>query len=135
MLRNFVLLFLCVFSLNSYASDEKKSDSLDIISALAICFDIADSTPSPFINPKLFGKIVTIEGVKYEIRSFSFEDTKHILPKDMTFLEYIKTYKLEDFKAVAYSPIEGINFVAFNSRKIEDNQGIYFNLAFKKVNK
>ncbi len=47
--------------------------------------EISESTSSKFVVTNIPGKIITINKTKYEIRFFSFEDTRGILPSNMTF--------------------------------------------------
>ena len=106
-------------------------DALSLKQILVICKDVALAKPSKFINPALYGKIFEINGKKYELRSFSFEDTKSILPANISFSEFATKFNLQDMMASSSSPVAGIKFVYFGSNKIKHRDGVYFNLAFK----
>lgn len=139
-----ILCFLCCFSLsiNSiYACDSKKTTvkvevtegNLKLHQLIAASKQLAASTPNKFVNKTITGEIVTIDGKKYEIRYFSFEDTANKLNKNITFAEYAKNNKLIEMQSTGMDPLPGIHFESFDYRKMKLNDGVYFSMALRLI--
>jgi hypothetical protein len=95
--------------------------------------DIANSTSSKWINPKISGQKIKINGKLFEIRYFSFEDTSKQLPSRMTFKEYAKAKNLMDKEGTQISPLPGIDFYSFDFRSSGLNDNVYFSMAIRVV--
>lgn len=102
---------------------------------LQACPDVANSTCSKLVDPKIPGQIVKIKGTDYEVRYFSFEDTKGTLSPQTTFQTYAQRNNLLPFKSVAMAPLPGIHFESFDFRRSNLNDGVYFSMAVRKVEK
>ena len=100
---------------------------------LEVAPQIASSTSSSFVNPQICGQKVTINGINYEIRYFSFEDTSKKLPANMTFKEYAEKNNLLEMKSSHSNPLPSIDFESFDFRSVNLNDGVYFSMALRKI--
>lgn len=112
---------------------ELKKGELKLEQLLNAFPELASTLQGKSSNKDLVGKIVEINGKKYEVRYFSFEDTTGKLPEKMTFIEYATRNNLLTMESAATSPIAGINFESFDFRRAKLNDGVYFSMAVRSV--
>lgn len=127
------ILFI-IFVLPSIALGcESTEGVLKFSDLLKVSTRIAASTPSSFVDRNLPGSIVKINGIKYEIRFFSFENISGDLPSNIKFIDYIKNNNLMEMKGTISEPITGLKFHVFDFRKYKLNDGVYFSMALREV--
>lgn len=143
MLKRFILsyiatLFLVALSVNVYASGASSQvvvnlteGDLKLEDLLAACSEIARSKPNKLVNKEIPGKILMINGKKYEVRYFAFEDTSGNLPQNMTFQEYAVNKNLLKMKSSQMEPLVGIHFDSFDYRRMKLEDGVYFSMALR----
>ncbi|MEY4463849.1 MAG: hypothetical protein RLZZ81_820 [Pseudomonadota bacterium] len=131
MLKKYIInfVFIIVLSAAMYGSE----GSLKLKELLAVAPQIEGSTPSSSVNSQICSLRVVINGVNYEIRYFSFEDTQKSLPKNMTFKEYTEKQNLLDMKSSHSSPLPSIDFESFDFRTVNLGDGVYFSMALRKI--
>ena len=102
---------------------------------LEACPEIKNALPSKFVHKNIPGLVITIgkPGKKYEIRYFSFEDTKKALDLKMTFGDYIKQRSLIGAKSSLMKNSYGIEFEVFDGPKFKLNDGVYFSMGLREV--
>ena len=114
---------------------EFKEGNLTLKELLQSSEQIANAIHNKKVNKEISGQRVSINGILYEIRYFSFEDTKGKLPKKMTFKSYAKKNKLLDMKSIPSEPLPGIEFESFDFRRANLNDGVYFSMALRVIDK
>jgi hypothetical protein len=125
----YILILSLAFSQFAHASDE----TIKLKDLISACKDIADSTSSKWVNPKISGQKIKINGKLFEVRYFSFEDTSKLLPSGMTFKEYAKAKNLMDKDSFNSTPLPGINFHSFDFRSANLDDKVYFSMAIRAV--
>lgn len=110
-----------------------KSGNLTLKELLVACPNIAKSVSSKWANKALTNEIITIQGQKYQIRFFSFEDTSGKLPKNTTFHQYAIDRSLLEMKSIAMDPLPGIHFESFDYRRADLKDGVYFSMAVRPL--
>ena len=138
MLKNLVLVIYLIFSSLSAAAEVKvkfEDGALTLEDFLGACEEAAGSAPSPRVHPGMSGKIIKIKGKLYEVRYFSFEDTSGRLAPEMTFQDYAKKNNLLPMKSIAQNVLPGIYFESFDFRRSALNDGVYFSMAIREVEK
>lgn len=118
---------------NSKLILQTKEGNLKLSDVISSCSEIGKSTPNKFVNKFVVGKIIEINGKKYEVRYFSFEDTKGSLSKDTDFLTYVEKNKLSNMLSIAMNPLPGIHFESFDFRRVNLKDGVYFSMALRLV--
>lgn len=131
MFKKYITSFFIVIILSAamYGSE----GNVTLKELLEVAPQIADSTSSSSVNPQICGSRVTINGINYEIRYFSFEDTSKKLSPNMTFKEYAEKNNLLDMKSSYSNPLPGIDFESFDFRTVNLGDGVYFSMALRKV--
>lgn len=109
-------------------------ENLKLKELLDVMPQIASSIPSSSAHPDIYSSKVTINGVNYEVRYFSFEDTSKKLPPNMTFKEYAEKQNLLDMKSSYSNPLPEIDFESFDFRSVNLGDGVYFSMALRKIN-
>lgn len=107
--------------------------NLKLKELLDVMPQIANATSSSSAHPEICSSKVTINGVNYEIRYFSFEDTSKKLPPNMTFKEYAEKQNLLDMKSSYSNPLPEIDFESFDFRSVNLGDGVYFSTALRKI--
>lgn len=145
MLKKFIsacilTLFLTSATLETHAAStsqqivvDLKEGSLHLEDLLSSSNEIAKSTPSKFVNKKVVGKILEINGKKYEVRYFAFEDAENKLPRNITFQEYAANRNLLKIKSTSMKPLPNIHFESFDCRKAKVGDGVYFSMALRQL--
>ncbi|MBS0236413.1 MAG: hypothetical protein JSS50_03635 [Proteobacteria bacterium] len=95
--------------------------------------EIAISRPSKYTNRAVTGQIIKINGRKYEVRYFGFEDSGDKLAPTITFRDYIYMNNLSDMKSMAMDPLPGMHFESFDYRRAKLKDGVYFSMAIKRI--
>lgn len=141
-LGSIVALTLITFTANVQATSaprqvvvDLKESNLKLEDLLAVSSEIAKSKSSKLVNKEIAGKIVEIDGKKYEIRYFAFEDTSSKLPKELTFQEYARDKNLLAMKSSLMQPLPGIHFESFDYRRMKLEDGVYFSMALRLLTK
>ncbi len=111
---------------------EMKEGSLKLSDILTSCTEIAQSTSTQFVNPSIAGKILNINKKRYEIRYFSFEDTRGILPLNTKFSSYIEKNNLLNMPSLISTPLSGILFESFDFRAAKLGDNVYFSMALRQ---
>ena len=127
------LLALTLIFVNFACSNAIAGETIKLKDLLNSCKDIAYSTSSRWINPKISGQKIKINGKSYEVRYFSFEDASKLLPSKMTFLEYAVQKNLMNKEGVEISPLPGIDFYSFDFRTANLNDKVYFSMAIRAI--
>lgn len=141
MLKKFIIAGCIIFScltLGTFGKEisiRTEDGSLTLADFLDACVEAAHSIPSKRVSTDLPGKVIYIKGVPYEIRFFSFEDTSGKLPSDITFRDYANQNSLLALKSISTKPLPGIQFESFDFRKNPKNDGVYFSMAIRKIEK
>lgn len=133
-MRNILLAFCLLLSWPSFAT-EYKEGSLIMKDVLRASKEISNATSSKFVVTNIPGKIIAINGTKYEIRFFSFEDTRGILPANISFKQYIAKNKLLKMKSSFSQPHPNIHLESFYFLSTELNDGVYFGFVLRKLEK
>jgi hypothetical protein len=107
--------------------------TLTLADFLDACEEVALCTSSKRVPHDVAGKIITIKGIAYEIRFFSFEDTTGKITPQTTFREYAQKNNLLPIKNISTSPLPGIRFESFDFRKNPHKDGVYFSMALRKI--
>lgn len=94
---------------------------------------LAGSTSSSRVNPGVLGEIINYQGIRYEVRVESFEDTMGILPVDMTFRQYLANNNLLAMQSRQICPMPGIFFDCFDFRYVGLNDGVYFSIVLRQI--
>lgn len=97
------------------------------------CQELANATQSDLANTTVGGKMIILHGQRHQIRHFSFEDTRNILPTGTTFKEYAAQTGLLGCPSVISSPEPNIKFESFGSSITKLNDGIYFSMVLRKA--
>ena len=139
MLKKFVMIFgIIVFSTITYGKEvtfRLEEGTLTLGDLLKGCTEISTSKPSKRVGTNTTGKIISIHGIPYEVRYFSFEDTSGKLKPSTTFRDYAESNKLLGLKSASTKPLPGIHFESFDFRRTPLNDGVYFSMAVRKVEK
>lgn len=136
-----LLIVLSLFSISALASDkntntikvEVQSGNFklqDIINASTL---IANRTPSKMVDKAISGEVIILGGKQYEVRFFSFEDTTDKLSKTQTFKDYVQKNKIMELTSIVTTPMPGIIFESFDSRRAKLNDGVYFSMAVRLI--
>ncbi|MCC8376820.1 MAG: hypothetical protein LN567_00190 [Rickettsia endosymbiont of Graphium doson] len=123
------LFILLILSATMYGTE----GNLKLKELLDVMPQIANATSSSSAHPEICSSQVTINGVNYEVRYFSFEDTSKKLPPNMTFKEYAEKQNLLDMKSSYSSPLPEIDFESFDFRSVNLGDGVYFSMALRKI--
>ncbi|HJD61091.1 MAG TPA: hypothetical protein LFV90_02880 [Rickettsia endosymbiont of Columbicola hoogstraali] len=102
----------------------KLKELLDVMPQIANATSSSSSA-----HPEICSSKVTINGVNYEIRYFSFEDTSKKLPPNMTFKEYVEKNNLLDIKSSHSNPLPEIDFESCDFHSVNLGDGVYFSMA------
>lgn len=132
-LKNSYRFLILSFIFVNFTCSTIAGETIKLKDLLNSCEDIADSTSSRWINPKISGQKVKINGKSFEARYFSFEDTTKLLPSGTTFKEYVKQKNLMDKEGTETSPLHGIDFYSFDFRSINLNDKVYFSMAIRAI--
>jgi hypothetical protein len=100
------------------------------------CQEISISKSSKRVPIDIPGKIISIKGIPYEVRYFSFEDTSGKIALATSFRDYVEKNKLQGTKSISTTPLPGIHFESFDFRrslKSPLNDGVYFSMAVRKI--
>ena len=140
---SFVITLLLAMPLSAFATVpitalgtlkvEAKEGNLKLSDILSSCKEIAQSTSSQFVNPSIAGKILNINGKTYEIRYFSFEDTRGVMSLNTNFSSYIEKNNLLDMQSLVTMPLLGILFESFDFRRANKEDGVYFSMALRII--
>lgn len=139
MLKRFLIiasLILTSLTSGAYSKDitiRLEEGTLTLADFLDACEDVAQCTSSKRVPTDIAGKIITIKGIPYEIRFFSFEDTSGKINPGTTFREYAQKNNLLATKSISTSPLPGIQFESFDFRKNPHKDGVYFSMAIRKI--
>jgi len=135
MFRLKILLLVITLSLifPKLAYCQSADETIKLKDLLSACKDIADSTSSKWVNTKIPGQRIKINGKLFEVRYFSFEDASNLLPTTMTFKEYASRKNIMDKDSFYSSPLPGINFHSFDFRSANLNDNVYFSMAIRAV--
>ena len=130
-----ILLSTLILSLvfNNFAWGQSSGYTIKLKDLLSASKEIAASTSSKWVNPKIAGQRIKIKGKLFEVRFFSFEDTSKQLPSGMTFKEYAKAKNLMDKDSFKSTPLPGIDFYSFDFRSANLNDDVYFSMAVREV--
>lgn len=136
---------LCVLTLpTTYATDLKETKSISTVfetgeltmdKFLEACPNISKATPSKRIQPGIVVEVVNYNGQSYEIRTISFENTQGKVPAEMTFHEYATKNNLLTMKSNIVHPQPSIAFECFDFRHAKLNDGVYFTIVLRKIDK
>ena len=93
MFRNFIIFGCLAFSTLCYGNDitiPLKQRAITLGDFLNACEDVAKSKSGKRVQTYIPGKIISIKGIPYEVRFFSFEDTSGKVSPETTFRDYAK---------------------------------------------
>jgi hypothetical protein len=136
MLRNFIIVGCIVFSTLCYGKDitiPLQEGAITLGEFVNACEDAATSKSAKRVQTHIPGKIISIKGVSYEIRFFSFEDTSGKVSPDTSFRDYAKQNNLLTLKSSSTTPLPGIHFESFDFRTTPLKDGVYFSMALRKL--
>jgi len=136
MLRNFMIIGCIVFSTLCYGKEITipiEEGAITLADFLNACEEVSTSTSAKRVQTHIPGKIISIKGIPYEVRYFSFEDTSGKVSPDTTFRDYAKQNNLLTLKSVSTIPMPGIHFESFDFRKSLLKDGVYFSMALRKL--
>lgn len=138
MLKNFIIIVCLIFSPLAYGKDVTvglEEGTLTLADFLDACEEAAQSQSSKRIQASIPGKIISIKGIPYEVRYFSFEDTSGQISPTTTFRNYAQKKGLLTMKSAAMTPAPGIHFESFDFRQNPARDGVYFSMAIRKIEK
>jgi hypothetical protein len=136
MLKYLSIIICLILSPLVYGKEIKvkaEEGTLKLVDFLDACEEVARCKPSSKVQPGIPGKIISIKGVPYEIRYFSFEDTSGKISPDTSFYSYAKQKNLLPIKSSAISILPGIQFESFDFRHNPQKDGVYFSMAVRKL--
>ena len=133
----FAVIILSSFGVNAaYAASAEsytlEEGTLKLEQVISACNDIAKSKSDKFVNKAIAGKIIEVDGKRYEIRYFSFEDRSGKLPANMTFKEYLTKNNLLNMQSAISKPLPGIVFESFDYRRAKLEDSVYFSMALRQ---
>jgi len=136
MLKHLSIIMCLILSPLAYGKEVKvkvEEGTLRLADFLDACEEVASCKPSSKVSPGIPGKVISIKGVPYEIRYFSFEDTSGKISPDTTFHTYAKQKNLLSMKSSAISVLPGIQFESFDFHHNPVKDGVYFSMAVRKL--
>lgn len=136
MLKQFITIACLIFSPLIYGKEVKinlEEGSLRLVDFLDACEEAASCKPSRKVPMGLPGKIISIKGIPYEVRYFSFEDTSGKITPDTTFRDYAKQNNLLTMKSSSLPVLPGVQFEGFDFRHNPQKDGVYFSMAVRKL--
>jgi len=126
-----VFFLLLTYALNSFSQHVKPEITFDDL--LGACQKINESKPHKRVDKTIAGSEVIIHGKKYEVRFFSFEDSKNVLHPDTNFGQYVKSHNLGSIAAIHMKYMSGIEFEVFDYRFTKLEDGVYFSRALREI--
>ena len=136
MLKHLAIIICFILSPLAHGKDMSvkiEEGGLKLADFLEACEEVANCKPSSRVQPGIPGKVISIKGVPYEIRFFSFEDTSGKISPDTSFHAYAKQKNLLSMKSSVVSILPGIQFESFDFRHNPVKDGVYFSMAVRKL--
>lgn len=107
--------------------------SLSLGQVLNACPEIAQAPLSSSVDKSLVGKCFVINQKNYELRYFSFEETKAMLDPSITFSQYVVLRDIASIRSIISEPLPGIRFESFNFNQVHLEDGVYFGFALREL--
>jgi hypothetical protein len=127
-----IYFIFCPFTFGNEVTVGHDNTTIVLEDLLNACEEIANSKSSARVHAGIPGKIIIIRGIRYEVRFFSFEDTKDKMSSQTTFREYVKANNLQTMPAKPINVLNRIQFESFDFRRSDLKDNVYFSMAIRR---